>query len=176
MDMRKTPKGIQTLLARFYHYFLFLSLTSASEFLPHLTMRVCPPMSRFPDSFLKRLTKRHKRQLCIDGSFGPSLHNHWPMTIPSPQTFTIFQVNSAKMGGLILMSSSSSNIIISLMQSRRKGKVSWDESMSEQSLLSPQNTICFFLYAFSTSGGAPKSLKCFLSKIFLQIFDAIAPL
>ena len=140
MDMRKTPKGIQTLLAGFYHYFLFLSLTSASEFLPHLTMRVCPPLSRFPDSFQKRLTKRHKRQLCIDGSFGPSLHNHWPMTIPSPQTFTIFQVNSAKMGGLILMSSSSSNIIISLMQSRRKreGVMGW---MFERARpLGPQNT------------------------------------
>ena len=129
MDMRKTPKGIQTLLAGFYHYFLFLSLTSASEFLPHLTMRVCPPLSRFPVSFQKRLTKR---QLCIDGSFGPSLHNHRPMTIPSPQTFTIFQVNSAKMGGLILMSSSSSNTIITLVQSRRKGKVSWDECLMSE--------------------------------------------
>ena len=55
-----------------------------------------------------------------------------PLTIPPTQNVSIVRVNSAKMGGLILMSSSSSNIIISLMQSRRKGKVSWDECLSER--------------------------------------------
>ena len=136
MDMRKTPKGIQTFLARFYHYFLVLSLKSASDFWPHLTMRACHSLAS------QTLNKKGSEKDTNDGfvSMG-RLFNGWlplitispkPLTIPPTPNFSIVQVNSSKMGGLILMSSSSSNIIISLMQSRRKGKVSWDECLSEQ--------------------------------------------